>query len=356
MKVDKDKLQKVLSVVNKVVAPKSTLPILSNVLFADDYVAATNLDVGIGCKFDSDINTTIPAKLLTELVRSFGGDEIEMIHNEATEETDVICGNTKTVIKCVSSVEYPSVQPGSSWYNDATSLSINTDVLVKSIKQVVIVSATDISRPILTGVYIDISGNVLTMAAADGYRLSVKTETTNDSEAITVIVPAESLKIVAQVAQGKTCNIHTRHNQIMFDFGDVWVISQVLEGNFPDYKQIIPEETSATTEVNRIEFTNALKVAKLFSTTNIVILDIKEGKMKINSSASDVGHQETVLDVETNGEPVRIAFNVVYLLDGLDLWGDETITLSTGASNAPGVLSNGKDDLIYVLMPMRISK
>ena len=380
-----ENLAKGLSIVGRAVAPRSTLPVLSNVMLTAEEgrlkLSATNLEIGIHCwigaKVDEDGATTVPARLFSDLINSLLPERIDMELTVRTQELNLKCARVEAKIKGIDAQEFPLIptageeeaEPG------LFTCPLGARTLGRMIDQVVFAAATDESRPILTGVLAKFQGETLTLAAADGFRLSVSTAPLESPvpEPINVIIPARALAELSRIARGLEAGdedkvvevtITPARNQALFHMPNVDLVSQLIEGNFPDYNQIIPKSHVTRTVVGTAEFLKATKTANIFArdAANIVRLQIVPGSeltpgQMILTATAEVGGNVGEIDATVEGEPLEIAFNAKYLIDFLSVVDVDRIVLETTTTSSPGVFKPvGEEDFLCVIMPMHISK
>ncbi len=251
-----ENLARGLAVVGRAVATRSPLPILSNILLETDQgrlrLAATNLEIGINCwigaRIEEEGSITVPARLLTEFVNSLPPGQIDMELTRRTQTLNLKCARFEANIKGIDPSEFPNVPTADSiGGRPQGALHLKADAFRRMIDQVVFAAATDESRPILTGVLTHFHQGGLTLAAADGFRLSVTTADVGVGvdETISVIVPARALAELNRVGGEQEAPIELiitpTRNQILFHLSDIDLVSQLIDGNFPDYKQIVPK-------------------------------------------------------------------------------------------------------------------
>ena len=370
-----ENLAKGLSIVGRAVATRSTLPVLSNVMLATDgarlKLAATNLEIGIVCwigaKVEEDGSITVPARLLTDFVNSLSPERIDMELTVRTQTLNLKCARFEANIKGIDAQEFPLIPTA----GEDSKISLDPSMLRQMIDQVVFAAATDESRPILTGVLARFQGEQLTLAAADGFRLSVRTAHLPDpvSEPVTVIVPARALAELSRISgeqeQPIEVTITPARNQALFHMASVDLVSQLIEGNFPDYNQIIPKSYSTRTVVSASDFLKAAKTANIFArdAANIVRLEIvpggelAPGRVTLTATSAEVGDNVGEIDAVIEGEEMEIAFNAKYLIDVLSVVDAAQVVLETTAASSPGVIKPvGSEDFTHVIMPMHISR
>jgi DNA polymerase-3 subunit beta len=370
-----ENLAKGLAIVGRAVATRSTLPVLSNILLATDEgrlkLAATNLEVGINCwigaKVEEDGATTVPARLLTDFVNSLPPERIDAQLVTRTQTLNLHCVNYEANIKGIDAQEFPLIVA----LSEDTGMSLEPTTLREMINQVSFAAAVDESRPVLTGVLAEISGSRLTMAAADGFRLSVRSAELAGAapEAASVIIPARALQEVARVSTEEEnpirVTIAPNRSQVFFRMSNIDLISQLVEGSFPDYKQIMPKSYSTRTVVDSAELLKAVKIASFFArdAANIVRLRIAPGegglggKLTVMATSAELGDNVAEINVDVEGPAIEIAFNAKYLLDVFSVITMPKVALETSNPSSPGVIrSVGDEAFVHVIMPMHIAR
>ncbi|MCL4300890.1 MAG: DNA polymerase III subunit beta [Anaerolineae bacterium] len=373
-----ENLAKGLSIVGRAVASRSTLPVLSNVLLATDNgqlkLSATNLEIGINCwvgaKIAQEGAITVPARLLGEFVNSLPPERIDLKLDESTQTLNLRCARFESNIKGIDAQEFPIV-PTAATGGEAV-IKLEPSSLRTIIDQVVFAAATDESRPILTGVLVQFNEDNLTMAAADGFRLSVKATILkqNFGDMMEVIIPARALmelgRITGDQEQPVEVIITPARKQILFHLEDVDLVSQLIEGKFPDYNQIIPKGYATRSVMDTGSFLKAVRVSHLFArdSANIVKLEITptgdelmNGRITLVATSAELGDNVADVDASIEGNPMEIAFNAKYLIDVLSIIDSPQVVLETSAASSPGVIRPiGDDKFTHVIMPMHISR
>ncbi|MBI3762297.1 MAG: DNA polymerase III subunit beta [Chloroflexi bacterium] len=370
-----ENLAKGLSIVSRAVAARSTLPVLGNILLASDQgrikLSATNLELGItawvGGKIEEDGATTVPAKTFVDLVNTLPADKVEMAYAVRTQSLNVKCGAFNNDIKCIDAQEFPIV-PQADLDNG---IQLNVEDLREMIGHVVFAAATDDSRPILTGVLAKIIGGEVTLAAADGFRLAVRTAhlSAPTGEPISAIIPARALAELGRVSGDQkdpvVMTLPLNRGQVIFHLSNVELVSQLIEGTYPDYQQIIPRSYATRTVMPTASFRKACKAADIFAreaanTARVRVTpggDLQPGQVEVSATSAETGSNEATVDATVEGQPIEIAFNVRYLLDVLNVIDTENVALETSTATSPGVLRPvGRDDYLYVAMPMHLGK
>ena len=359
-----ENLSKGLGIVGRAVATRTTLPITNNVLLITEEsrlkLAATNLEIAISCWVGANIEQegaiTLPAKLLTEFVNSLPGDKIDL--NLAQRTLELKCARYEARISGIDAEDFPPIpQPG-----DGITYQIEPEALRLAIGQIVFATTTEDTRPVLTGVCCEFEGDTLTLAAADGFRLAVHKAplAMPVEEGVEIIIPGRSLQELARLLIDQEemveISINSNKSQVLFRLRDVELVSQLIQGTFPNYKQLIPQSYSTRVIVGTAEFLRATKTASIFARdgSGIVRLQITpDGMMSISARSEQIGDNEGKIDANVEGEASKIAFNGRYLIDVLNVLHEGEVALETTTPSSPGVIRPmGSDNYIHVIMPM----
>jgi DNA polymerase-3 subunit beta len=369
-----ENLARGLSIVSRAVSPRSTLPVLSNILIASDEgrlrLSATNLELGITCwipaRIDEEGSTTVPSRTFSDLVNAMPSDQVQLTLDVKTQNLHVKGGTSNNDIKCIDAQEFPPLPTPE--MKDAVQLNVAD--FKEMIHQVAFAASTDEARPVLMGVLMNVEKDKVTMVAADGFRLSVrKAQLTNGvAQPINVIIPARALNELARVANDPEEPIYMvvpkQRGQVLFRVKDVEIVSQLIDGTFPDYHQIIPRSYKSRTLVATANLLKACKQAEIFARegSNVARLDIKQSngdmqpsEVEISATSEETGKNETIVEATVDGGSVLIAFNVKFLREALEVIKTPNVALETSAANAPGVVKPvGDDNFLHVIMPMHL--
>jgi DNA polymerase-3 subunit beta len=369
-----ENLARGLGIVSRAVSPRSTLPVLANILIASDEgrlrLSATNLEMGITCwiaaRIEDEGSTTVPARTFADLVNTLPGDQVALNLDTSTQTLNVRSGTSTNDIKGIDAQEFPPLPVP----DMEGAVQLNVVDFREMIHQVAFAASTDEARPVLMGVLVIVGGDQITMAAADGFRLSVRSATLSApaSQPVNIIVPARALTELARIASDGEETISMvvpkGRGQVIFRVKDVELVSQLIDGTFPDYQQIIPRSYKSRTLVSTTSLLKACKQAEIFARegSNVARLDIKaaHGEMEaseveISATSEETGKNETIVEATVDGSGVLIAFNVKYLREALEVIRTPNVALETSAANAPGVIRPvGEDDFLHVIMPMHL--
>jgi DNA polymerase-3 subunit beta len=369
-----ENLARGLSIVSRAVSPRSTLQVLSNILIATDEgrlrLSATNLELGITCwiaaRIDEEGSTTVPSRTLSDLVNTLPGDQVQLTLDVKTQNLHVKGGTSNNDIKCIDAQEFPPLPVPEM----EGAVQLNVADFKEMIHQVAFSASTDEARPVLMGVLMNIDKDKVIMAAADGFRLSVRKAVLSNPAPtpINIIIPARALNELARVATDSEEPIHMvvpkQRGQVLFRVKDVEVVSQLIDGTFPDYQQIIPRNYKSRTLVSTASLLKACKQAEIFARegSNVARLDIKQSKgemqpseVEISATSEETGKNETIVEATVDGGSVLIAFNVKFLREALEVIKTPNVALETSAANAPGVVKPvGDENFLHVIMPMHL--
>jgi DNA polymerase-3 subunit beta len=373
--VVQDNLLRGLSMVNRAVASRPTLAVLNNVLLRAEEgrlkLSATDLElsisVWIGAMVEEDGAVTIPARTLHDLTSNLSPERVDMQLDNRTQTLHLQCGGTQTNLKGVPAEEYPIIPET----DPNAAIVIPGDVFKNMVAEVAFSAAREDNRPVLTGIYTHFAGNTLTMVSADGYRLTVRKSILEFSvdKPLEVVIPARTLNEIAKIVRDDNeifISVSKDRNQIMFHMDDVDVVSNLIEGQFPDFERIIPRNQNTESFIYRQEFLAACRRCEIFAKDNSYnarlelqpATDGGPGTILVRAESNQMGDNTSMIDATIEGSEMKIAFNIRYLIDVLNVLGDEQITLNTNSSTEPGVIRPvGRDEnnqFLYVIMPMQL--
>ncbi|MFA5004376.1 MAG: DNA polymerase III subunit beta [Candidatus Saccharimonadales bacterium] len=360
LKVTQENLNKALGLVARVASTRGTLPILGNVLLkiTDNRlsVAATNLDIAINCYLGAQVTTegalTVPARLLQDFVGSLPSGVIELEQDE--QRLKLTTDGYKSVINGVAADEFPvmpAIVGGQSW-------KIPGPALREGLQQVLMAASSDETRPVLTGVLFQTVEGVLHIAATDSYRLAEKQliKTKQDTK---LLIPASALQDVARIIHDFSGDVEITHDdqQVLFRANDVELVARLIEGNYPDYRKLIPAKFATTATLPRAELTNIAKVSSLFARESagsiMISVDEADKSLSIQSIASQLGENTAKATVEAAGSG-SITLNSRYLLDGLQAMDGESVQLGfNGKLEAAMLIDPNKNDYLHIIMPLK---
>jgi DNA polymerase III subunit beta len=368
--VSQQQLAQGLSIVSRAVSPRSTLPVLQNVLIATDEgrlrLSATNLELGITCWIGTQIqdegSITVPARLLADLVGTLPNDTVNLAVNTSTCTLTVKCGSSSTDIKGIDAQEFPPMP--------ATDISEGIRIKVSDFKemvqQVAFAASSEEARPVLQGVQTTVTGSEIAMASTDGFRISVRKVALEEppKKSLNMIIPARALNELARIASDgekiMSMIIPGGRGQVVFRMDSVELVSQLIDGNFPDYKVIIPRSFKSHTIISTAAFLKACRQAEIIARNgnNVVRLNFqpnadRPGQVEVSAQSEETGSNETTIDATIDGPGLVVAFNVRYLREVLEVIKTPNLVLETNDHKSPArVHPVGDENFQHVIMPM----
>jgi DNA polymerase III subunit beta len=371
--INRDHFTNGLSQVLNVVGTRATMPILGNTLIeaADGAVSltTTNLDMSIRCRIKADVTEpgtiTLPVRKLALIVSDLPSLEVQV---DATAQQARLTSGTATFkIMGIASDEFPPLPT----FADKHSFVLQQDDLSRMLKSVSYAQSTDEARYIMNGVFFSFAENKLTLAATDGRRLAVmsKEMVVSEENAGSIILPARTVAEVTRlVGESQSVKIAFNDRQVAFEIANasdgsdkgftdsVYLVSKVVEGNYPNYKQVIPKESDQHLIINRETLLNTVRRASRVTSdkNNSVKVTVKPGSLDITGSSPDIGESKVSVNVDYNGPEIAVAFNPQYLMDPLKALSRDEVIFEFKDELSPGVVRT-PDGFMCVIMPLRIS-
>lgn len=361
IKIQKERFVSAIQTVQNVVSARSSLPILANMLLIAQNnslkLIATDLDIGISCVIPVDIQEpgtiTVPSKRFGDIIRELPGDSAVVTskkNNTVTIETE----SCQFKIMGLPAEEFPKLPE----FKDREMIKLEQATLKDMLRLTSFAVSSDESRYVLNGILVNIQRNNITLVATDGKRLAITNKKLPDStdRDINIIIPIKTIQeLNRNLQEDGELSFIVGQNQILFDLGNITIISRLIEGEFPDYRQVIPPISEFKMRVNREEFLLAAKRAALLTTPDYqaVKLEVFKDKLVISKSTPDVGESSESLPINYKGKEVVIGFNPNYLMDVLKNLDGETIDLELTDSEKPGVIRT--EEYVYIVLPMRLS-
>lgn len=359
-KVEKDVLVSGIQTVQNVITPKSALPILSNILIESQpeglRLTATDLDIGITCVIPVNIQEqgaiTVPAKRFNDIVRELPGQDV----NVSTKKNNLITietGLCQFKIMGLAKEEFPKLPE----FKDKEVVKIEQGLLKQMLNLTSFAVSFDETRYILNGILFKVEKDNFSLIATDGKRLAVIENKikTGFEKSLNIIIPIKTIyELNRNLKEDGEVSLILGNNQVLFDLGKVVVISRLIEGEFPDYRQVIPPVSETKIRVDKDEFLLAVKRASLLSTPDYqaVKLEIFKDKMVISKSTPDIGESREEVAIEYRGKEMVVGFNPSYLIDVLKNLQSQQIDFELTDSEKPGVIR--VDGYTYIVLPMRL--
>jgi DNA polymerase-3 subunit beta len=361
-----ENLKQALNITEKIIGRNLTLPILNNLLLSIEKnklkVSSTNLEIGINSWVSSKIqekgSITVPARILTDFVNNLPNEKVELRVKD--KQLEIKCKKFKAVLKGLPADDFPIIPK----IKDNPLIKIKSNLLKDGFTQVVEMASLSESRPEISGIYMRFDKNLIKLAATDSFRLAEKYLEINSNnknlKGQSIIIPQRTIQEVNRILGEEEVEVEIilSGNQVLFDLGYAQVISRLIEGQYPDYQQIIPDNFQTQVVVNRGELINNIKVASLFSgKINDVKISInpKKSFLEILSKDVDIGENKSKIEAEIEGKNQEIIFNHRYLLDGLNNIFSDKVVLGLNDSAKPVVVRPvGDISYTYVIMPIKV--
>lgn len=358
--VNQKNLKKALSLVEKVVSKNTSLPILNNILLKTENgrlkVSATNLEIGvnyiIGAKIEEVGQIAVPARIISDFIGNISDDKVSL-----TTKNNILLINSekyKTQILGFDAKDFPIIPK----IKSKPLANIPVKLLRNSLMTVLDSVAVSETRPELAGVFMDFNNDKIVFAATDSFRLTEKSVDFKNVQKQFFIIPRNTVVELIRIAGELEGDLafNTSDNQVSFSNDDFEMVSRIVDGNYPDYKKVIPEKFISRVLVKKDELDKTIRIAGLFSTN---ISDIKincsEGKLAVLAKNSDKGEIETLIDASLKNEPFEVSLNFHYLLDGLKILDTEKVVLEFTGQGSPLIIRPNDDrkDVVYLIMPLR---
>jgi DNA polymerase-3 subunit beta len=356
----KENLSWGLSIVGRAAALRSTLPITANVLLKAQAssltLAATNLEISLNTNLEAKVEEegeiTIPARVLSEFVDSLPSGIIDL--REEGGQLEVEGGHQKARISGMDANDFPPLPKVTS----GLEVRFPKDAFRRAVSRVIFAAAQEEIRPILTGIHAELQDHLLTLAAADGYRLAVYNLplSIEVDPPLEVTIPAKALSELSHLISGEelTMVVNPQHNQALFRFQEVEMVSLLLSGAFPNFRQLIPSEYTTRVEIATSDLLSGVKTASVFAGDGRVIrFDISPGKVVISARSEEAGEEAGEIEAHVEGKEAHIAFNGRYLMDFISSFREEKVVLELTSPQVPAVFKPVEgEDYIHIIMPV----
>ncbi|HEX4837192.1 MAG TPA: DNA polymerase III subunit beta [Solirubrobacteraceae bacterium] len=355
-----------LQTATRVASSRTSVQALSGVMISAEggraVVLATDMEVGLRIPLAGDVlqpgAAVLPARLLLEVVRSLPGDATTLELRPQQQDVELVSGSAKFHLRTLRSEDFPALpEPAAE-----TRMTLPTQAFVDTALQVSRSASRDETRPVLTGVLISAGGRELTMVATDSYRLSVKHAALDSSldGTIEANVPARALQELARIAQSveePELTVSLGQNQVVFEIGAIVLSSRLIDGQFPNYRQLLPESVEHELRFASAEIADVVRRVSLLAQKNAPLrLSFSEGELTVSAQTPDVGEASEILPVPFSGDPFEIGFNPEFLRDGLESVGSEELVLKLISPLRPGLIeSPDGGEFVYLIMPIRLN-
>jgi DNA polymerase III subunit beta len=356
-----------LQTATRVASTRSAVQALSGIMLsapadAQAELMATDMEVGLRVPLDAEVSrpgsVLLPARLLLDVARSLSGDQLTMELRSAEQDVELICGPTTFHLRTLRAEDFPTL-PAPAPENR---VQLPTEAFVQTVSRVARSASRDETRPVLTGILMSASGQELRMVATDSYRLSVKQtalEAAIDG-ALEANVPARALQELSRIAQQSTDDslaVSVGQNQVIFELGDVVLSSRLIDGQFPNYRQLLPESVEHELRLATAELTDVVRRISLLALKNAPLrLSFAEGALTVSAQTPDVGEASETIPMPFHGEPFEIGFNPEFLRDGLESVETDELVLKLISPLRPGLIETpDSGDFVYLIMPIRLN-
>jgi DNA polymerase-3 subunit beta len=356
-----------LQTTTRVASTRSAVQALSGVMLAAEEGAgpellATDTEIGLRVPLVAEVDrpgtVVLPARLFLDVVRTLPADRLTLELRSAEQDVELICGSATFHLRTLRSEDFPALPAPS----PETRITLPTAAFVQTVSQVARSASRDETRPVLTGILMSASGQQLRMVATDSYRLSVKESAlqTPLQGALEANVPARALQELARIAQQDTAeslSVSVGQNQVIFELGDVVLSSRLIDGQFPNYRQLLPESVEHELRISSAELADVVRRISLLAQKNTPLrLGFKEGELTISAQTPDVGEASETIPVPFKGEPFEIGFNPEFLRDGLESVESDELVLKLISPLRPGLIeSPDGGEFVYLIMPIRLN-
>jgi len=361
----KDELAEKLQVAGRGVSARTAVQILAGIMLRAAagrlHLSATDMEISVRDSLEAEVEeegaVVVPGRLLVDIVRLLPGGEVTLEHRVDEGVVRLTCGSASYSLNTYGPEDFPrlpEIEPDSAF-------AVDREAFLDTISRVGRSASRDESRPVLTGILVRFEGQKLVMAATDSYRLSVKETVLSGGpgQELEAIVPARALQELAragQAANSETIEVGVQENQVVFGVDGIWLTARRIDGQFPNYKQLLPEQFEAEVQLPREELLDVVRRTGLLAQRKSPLrLRFAEGELTVSAQTQDVGEARESLPIAYAGEPLEIGFNAEFLKDGLESITDETARLKLISPLRPGLLHGESDDFLYLIMPIRLA-
>src|SRR5271165_1209954 len=356
-----------LQTATRVASTRSAVQALSGVMIsaqpdAAPELLATDMEIGLRVPLNAEVlqpgSVVLPARLLLDVARSLSADRLTLELRSAEQDVELICGATTFHLRTLRAEDFPSLPMPS----PETRVTLPGGAFVETIARVARSASRDETRPVLTGILMSASGRELRMVATDSYRLSVK-ETALETPLegnLDANVPARALQELMRIAQqtpAETLAVSVGQNQVVFELGNIVLSSRLIDGQFPNYRQLLPESVEHELRLSSAEVTDVVRRISLLAQKNAPLrLSFSEGTLTVSAQTPDVGEASEAIPVPFHGDPFEIGFNPEFLRDGLESVESDELILKLISPLRPGLIeSPDTGDFVYLIMPIRLN-
>jgi DNA polymerase-3 subunit beta len=353
-------LASALATVSRGLSTRGAVQVLSGILIRGEegrlLLAATDMEISFRATITGEVAgdgaVVVPGKLLTDLTRLLPDENVTLVHEEGDGVLTVTSGSHSSRLNVYSAEDFPRLPP-----IDGELHAISAPELLATIDKVSRAASRDESRPVLTGILVSLSGDKLVMAATDSYRLAVKeTALAAGGAELDAIIPARALQELGRLAAGsEEIQLGLHENYVIFGAADVWLTSRRIDGQFPNYQQLLPETFEAEITTARVPLLEVIRRAGVLAQRNAPLrLRFAEGELNVSAQTQDVGEARESIPIDYAGEPLEIGFNPEFLREGLEAVSTDTVQLKLINPLRPGLIVSPDESFWYLIMPIRL--
>ncbi len=358
----RNELTRALGIVARGVSTRTTVQILAGILLEASRgkvnLAATDMELSLRTSLEANVeadgSVVVPGRLLLELARLLPDADVSLEHKLEEAVVELRCGSATYRLHTYNAEDFPRLP-------DAEAVErheVDRETLLETVARVSRSASRDESRPVLTGVLVQFQPGKLVMAATDSYRLSVKeTPLEGSVPELEAIVPARALTELARIAQGgERIELGVHENQVVFGTGNAWLTTRRIDGQFPNFEQLIPEAFDYEVSLPRDELLDVVRRVSVMAQRNSPLrLRFADGELTVSAQTQDVGEARESLPAPFTGEPLEIGFNAEFLRDGVESVVGEQARLKLISPLRPGLIQGESDDFQYLIMPIRLA-
>jgi DNA polymerase-3 subunit beta len=357
----REELSQKLGVVARAVSTRASVQILSGVLLRAEagrlHLAATDMELSLRSSLEAQVDgdgaIVVPGRLLVDLVRLLPDSEVTIEHRADENVVRITSGPSSSTLHTYAAEDFPRLPD----LDTVGTFTVDRESLLDTVSRVARSASRDESRPVLTGILVRFETGKIVMAATDSYRLSVKeTDLSGDVPELEAIIPARALAELARIAQaGDSVELGVHENQVVFAADDVWLTTRRIDGQFPNYKQLLPETFEHELTLPRNELLDVVRrVGVMVQRTSPIQLRFAEGELTVFARTQDVGEAKESIPVQFSGDAMEIGFNAEFLREGIESISADDLRLKLISPLRPAVIDGGEDDPTYLIMPIRL--
>jgi len=360
--VPREELTRQLGVVSRAASTRTTVQVLAGILLRAEggrlELAATDMEISLRSSLEAEVGSegavVVPSKLLADLVRLLPAEEVSIEHRSGEGVAEIVSGAASYKLHTYNAEDFPRLPETTG----VELMSIDADAVLETAGRVSRAASRDESRPVLTGILVRFEGQNLVMAATDSYRLAVKeTSMGSNGPELDAIVPARALGELTRIAQGAGgLQIGVQENQVLFATDGILLTTRRIEGQFPNYRQLLPETFEHELALPRDELLEVVRRVSVMAQRNAPIrLRFAEGELTVSAQTQDVGEARETMPAPFASDPLEIGFNPEFLRDGIESVEGDELRLKLISSLRPAVIQGEGDDFSYLIMPIRLA-